>query len=65
MDDGLLCQTGVQVSLLALGTMMFGPRGNDDVDDSVRTIHCALDAGINVIDTADVYSVDRSEEIVE
>src|SRR3954466_2912344 len=59
-----LGRTGVQVSPLCLGAMMFGPWGNDDRADSVRIIHRALDAGINFIDTADVYSGGVSEEIV-
>jgi aryl-alcohol dehydrogenase-like predicted oxidoreductase len=44
--------------------MMFGGWGNPDHDDSVRIIHRALDAGINFIDTADVYSAGESEIIV-
>jgi aryl-alcohol dehydrogenase-like predicted oxidoreductase len=56
--------TGVRVSAYCLGAMMFGPMGNDDPDDCVRIIHRALDGGINFIDTADVYSRGRSEEIV-
>jgi aryl-alcohol dehydrogenase-like predicted oxidoreductase len=44
--------------------MMFGGWGNADHDDSVRIIHRALDAGINFIDTADVYSQGESETIV-
>src|SRR5215217_7887957 len=59
-----LGRTGVQVSKLCLGTMMFGAWGNSDHDDSVRIIHSALDAGINFIDTADVYSAGESEAIV-
>src|SRR3954466_12355134 len=59
-----LGRTGVQVSPLCLGTMMFGAWGNTDHDDSVRIIHRALDAGINFVDTADVYSAGESEEIV-
>ncbi|MAU82450.1 MAG: aldo/keto reductase [Gordonia sp.] len=59
-----LGRTGVQVSPLCLGAMMFGPWGNDDEQDSIRIIHAALDAGINFVDTADVYSAGRSEEIV-
>jgi aryl-alcohol dehydrogenase-like predicted oxidoreductase len=43
--------------------MMFGAWGNPDHDESIRIIHRALDAGINFIDTADVYSVGESEEI--
>jgi aryl-alcohol dehydrogenase-like predicted oxidoreductase len=56
--------TGVKVSPLCLGAMMFGAWGNPDHDDSIRIIHRALDAGINFIDTADVYSRGESEEIV-
>jgi aryl-alcohol dehydrogenase-like predicted oxidoreductase len=59
-----LGRTGVQVSPLCLGAMMFGPWGNGDHADSTRIIHRALDAGINFIDTADVYSNGVSEEIV-
>jgi aryl-alcohol dehydrogenase-like predicted oxidoreductase len=59
-----LGRTGVQVSPLCLGAMMFGPWGNEDRADSTRIIHRALDAGINFIDTADVYSDGVSEEIV-
>jgi aryl-alcohol dehydrogenase-like predicted oxidoreductase len=64
MEYRNLGRTGVEVSPLALGTMMFGPWGNDDVDDSIRIIHRALDAGVNFVDTADVYSSGASEEIV-
>jgi aryl-alcohol dehydrogenase-like predicted oxidoreductase len=56
--------TGVQVSALCLGAMMFGPWGNTDEDECVRMIERSLDAGINFVDTADVYSSGRSEEIV-
>jgi aryl-alcohol dehydrogenase-like predicted oxidoreductase len=59
-----LGRTGVKVSPLCLGAMMFGAWGNEDHEDSVRIIHRALDAGINFIDTADVYSSGESEEIV-
>jgi aryl-alcohol dehydrogenase-like predicted oxidoreductase len=59
-----LGRTGMQVSPLCLGAMMFGEWGNPDHEDSVRIIHRALDAGINFIDTADVYSRGESEEIV-
>src|ERR1700742_799102 len=59
-----LGRTGVQVSNLCLGTMMFGAWGEPDHDDSIRIIHAALDAGINFVDTADVYSAGESEEIV-
>src|SRR3954454_16976380 len=63
MEHRPLGRTGVQVSPLCLGTMMFGDWGNKDHDDSVRIIHRALDAGINFVDTADVYSRGESEEI--
>ena len=56
--------TGVKVSPLCLGAMMFGDWGTKDHDESIRIIHHALDAGINFIDTADVYSRGESEEIV-
>ena len=64
MDYRTLGTTGVKVSPLCLGAMMFGDWGNTDHDESVRIIHRALDAGINFIDTADVYSRGESEEIV-
>jgi aryl-alcohol dehydrogenase-like predicted oxidoreductase len=56
--------TGIQVSHVSLGAMSFGSLGNDDHDDCVRIIHRALDAGINVVDTADIYSAGESEVIV-
>ena len=59
-----LGRTGLTVSELCLGAMMFGQWGNTDHEDSVRIIHRALDAGVNFIDTADVYSAGESEEIV-
>ncbi|WP_434621605.1 aldo/keto reductase [Arthrobacter sp. A5] len=59
-----LGRTGVEVSRLALGTMMFGDWGNKDHEASIRIIHRALNAGINFIDTADIYSFGESEEIV-
>jgi aryl-alcohol dehydrogenase-like predicted oxidoreductase len=64
MEHRNLGATGVQVSPLCLGAMMFGAWGNPDHDESIRIIHRALDAGINFIDTADVYSRGESEEIV-
>src|SRR5712691_4627464 len=59
-----LGRTGVQVSPLCLGAMMFGAWGNTDHGESIRVIHRALDAGINFVDTADVYARGESEEIV-
>jgi aryl-alcohol dehydrogenase-like predicted oxidoreductase len=64
MEYRPLGRTGVSVSPLCLGAMMFGAWGNTDHEESVRIIHHALDAGINFIDTADVYSRGESEEIV-
>ena len=64
MEMRVLGTTGVRVSPLCLGAMMFGAWGNPDHDESVRIIERALDAGINFIDTADVYSAGESEEIV-
>ncbi|GAB3971709.1 aldo/keto reductase [Actinoallomurus acanthiterrae] len=59
-----LGRTGIKVSPYALGAMMFGAIGNPDHDESIRIIHKALDAGINFVDTADVYSHGESEEIL-
>ncbi len=64
MDYRTLGHTGMQVSPLCLGTMMFGAWGNADHDDAIRIVHRALDAGINFVDTADVYSRGESEQIV-
>ena len=64
MEYRALGRTGVHVSKLCLGTMMFGAWGNPDHNDSIRIIHRALDAGINFVDTADIYSAGESEEIV-
>ena len=64
MQTRVLGSTGVRVSPLCLGAMMFGAWGNPDHDESIRIIHRAVDAGINFIDTADVYSAGESEEIV-
>ncbi|MGD0394432.1 MAG: aldo/keto reductase [Acidimicrobiales bacterium] len=64
MEYRSLGRTGVSVSQLCLGAMMFGAFGNTDHDDSVRIIHRALDSGINFIDTADGYSAGESELIL-
>ncbi len=64
MEHRRLGRTGVSVSKLCLGAMMFGDWGTKDHDESIRIIHRALDAGINFIDTADVYSRGESEVIV-
>ncbi len=64
MDQRTLGRTGVHVSPLCLGAMMFGAWGEPDHAAAIRIVHRALDAGINFIDTADVYSRGESEEIV-
>ncbi|AWS46213.1 aldo/keto reductase [Streptosporangium sp. 'caverna'] len=64
MKRRILGGTGISVSEFALGTMMFGAMGNADHEESIRMIHTALDAGVNFVDTADVYSRGESEEIV-
>jgi len=64
MDYRTLGTTGLRVSQLCLGAMMFGAWGNPDHDESVRIINRAVDAGINFIDTADMYSAGESEIIV-
>jgi aryl-alcohol dehydrogenase-like predicted oxidoreductase len=65
MQYRTLGRTGIKVSPYALGALMLGASiGNPDHDDSIRIIHKALDAGINFIDTADVYSSGASEEVV-
>lgn len=64
MEQRTLARTGVHVSPLCLGAMMFGAWGEPDHDTCLRIIHRALDAGITFIDTADVYARGESEEIV-
>lgn len=64
MEYRSLGPTGMKVSSLCLGTMMFGAWGNQDHDDAISIIDMAIDAGINFIDTADVYSHGESEVIV-
>ncbi|MFF0500062.1 aldo/keto reductase [Nocardia aobensis] len=64
MTSRYLGRTGVLVSPLTLGAMNFGAWANRDHDDAIRIIHRALDAGITVVDTADVYSQGENEQIV-
>src|SRR5271154_254403 len=64
MEYRPLGRTGVSVSQMCLGAMMFGAFGNSDHDASIKIIHKALDAGVNFIDTADGYSAGESEEIL-
>src|SRR5262245_3218379 len=61
MDYRLLGRTGIRVSPLCLGTMMFGAQTTEP--DSIRIIHKALEAGINFVDTADMYASGESERI--
>jgi aryl-alcohol dehydrogenase-like predicted oxidoreductase len=64
MEYRALGTTGLSVSCVCLGAMMFGEWGNPDHDESVRIIRRAVDTGVNFIDTADVYSAGESETIV-
>jgi aryl-alcohol dehydrogenase-like predicted oxidoreductase len=65
MQYRTLGRTGIKVSPYGLGALMLGASiGNPDHEDSIRIIHKALDAGINLIDTADAYSRGASEEVV-
>lgn len=64
MEYRVLGQTGVRVSAFSLGALMFGPWGNRDEHESIRMIHESIDAGVNLIDTADMYGEGGSEEIV-
>ncbi|MCY0922674.1 MULTISPECIES: aldo/keto reductase [unclassified Streptomyces] len=64
MQYRTLGRTGVQASSLALGAMNFGAIGGTTQDDVDRIVGAALDAGINLIDTADMYSGGQSEEMV-
>ncbi len=59
-----LGRTGMQVSKLCLGTMMFGSWGNPDEADCHEIVDIALDAGINFVDTADIYDRGVSEEML-
>ncbi|GAA2810473.1 aldo/keto reductase [Saccharopolyspora taberi] len=64
MQRRILGRTGISVSEFALGTMMLGEWGNSDHDDAIRLVHDALDAGVNLVDTADMYSGGESERII-
>ncbi len=64
MEYRSLGRTGIHVGRLGLGAMVLGPWGNDDRADCARIINEALDAGINLIDTADMYADGVNEEIV-
>jgi aryl-alcohol dehydrogenase-like predicted oxidoreductase len=64
MEYRTLGRTGIKVSPLCLGAMMLGSIGNREQNECVDIVTAALDAGINFVDTADVYSAGESEEIV-
>jgi len=70
MEYRQLGRSGLRVSALTLGTMTFGGRGDfaktgaTDITGARRQLDMALDAGVNLVDTADVYSLGLSEEIV-
>jgi len=64
MDQRPLGETGIWVSELCLGAMMFGALGNQDHEECVGIVHRALDAGINFFNTADGYSKGESEQIL-
>ncbi|RQX17651.1 aldo/keto reductase [Micromonospora ureilytica] len=64
MQYRTLGRTGVQVSTLALGAMNFGKLGQTTQDEATAIVDAALEAGINLIDTADMYSQGQSEEMV-
>ena len=64
MEYRTLGRTGIQVSRLGLGTMVLGAWGNRDRAECVQIVHRALDAGVNLVDCADVYAFGESEEIV-
>ena len=64
MEYRVLGTTGVHVSTMCLGAGMFGRFGNTDRSECERMVHRSIDAGINFIDTSDVYSFGESEEIL-
>jgi len=64
MQYRTLGRTGIQVSTLALGAMNFGAIGRTTQDEATAIVDAALDGGINLIDTADMYSQGQSEEMV-
>src|SRR5690348_16135062 len=64
MQYRTLGRTGVRVSTLALGAMNFGAIGRTTQDEATAIVDAALAAGVNVIDTADMYGAGQSEEMV-
>ena len=57
-----LGSSGLKVSAIGLGTNQFG--GKVDLDSTREILHAALDLGVNLIDTADIYQKGRSEEFI-
>ena len=67
MKYRMIGKSGIQVSAMSLGTWAIGGGqwwGDNDDKESIRTIHAALDGGINWVDTARVYGFGHSEEVV-
>ena len=64
MEYRTLGRTGIRVNPLGLGTMVLGPWGNTDIEACRRVVSRALDAGINLVDTADTYGDGATEEII-
>jgi aryl-alcohol dehydrogenase-like predicted oxidoreductase len=64
VEHRTLGTTGLKVSTLALGTMVMGAWGNTDHDECIAMVHQALDGGIDLVDTADMYADGETEEIV-
>ena len=64
MEQRTLGSSGIEVGVVALGTMMFGSWGNPDREQCRRMVDMALDAGVTLIDTADIYDFGVSEEIL-
>ena len=64
MEPRRLGRSGLEVSPIALGTMMFGAWGNTDEAECRRMVDTALDAGITLLDTADIYDDGTSERIL-
>ena len=64
MEFRTIGRSGIRVNPLALGTMVLGPWGNTDAGACRRIVHRALDAGLNLVDTADTYGDGATEEII-